>query len=55
MDELKNSPRPDGVKKLKGFKNLYRIRIGDFRVIYEIDDSARIIFITKVVNRREAY
>jgi len=55
LDDLISNPRPDGVKKLKGFQNLYRIRSGEYRVIYEIDDASRKIFVTKVANRSEAY
>ena len=36
---LKNNPRPPGVKKMKGFANRWRIRVGDYRVIYEIEDD----------------
>jgi len=55
LDDLISNPRPDGVKKLKGFQNLYRIRSGDYRVIYEIDDTSKKIFVTKVANRSDAY
>ncbi len=39
IDELADEPRPDNCKKLKGVDDTYRIRIGDYRVIYTVDDS----------------
>jgi mRNA interferase RelE/StbE len=52
---LAENPRPAGCKKLRGYKDQWRIRIGDWRVIYLIDDSAKRISITRVAHRREAY
>jgi mRNA interferase RelE/StbE len=52
---LADDPRPAGCKKLRGFADLWRIRIGDWRVIYVIDDSARLVTVTRVVHHREAY
>jgi len=56
--ELRNlikNPRPVGYKKLIGYKNLYRLRIGNYRVIYLIDDEIQFIEITKIGNRKEIY
>ncbi len=55
VDALTKNPRPSGAVKLKGNKNLWRIRIGDYRVIYGIDDSAHVVDISAVRNRRDAY
>ena len=55
IDGLKTDPRPAGMKKLAGETNLYRIRIGDYRVIYEIDDSNQLIIVTRVRHRRDVY
>ena len=55
IEALTKIPRPSGVVKLQGNKNLWRIRIGEYRVIYSIDDSARVIDISAVRNRRDAY
>jgi len=52
---LKEHPRPSGCKKLKGYNDQWRIRVGDWRVIYTIDDAARHITITRVAHRREVY
>ncbi len=55
INALKTDPRPPGVKKLTGEINLYRIRVGDFRVIYEIDEEAKIVFVTRIRHRRDVY
>lgn len=52
---LAENPRPAGCKKLKGYKNQWRIRIGAWRVVYLIDDSAGRVSITRVAHRREVY
>lgn len=51
---LASNPRPDGCEKLSGAEK-YRIRQGDLRILYEIDDSAILVTIVKVGNRREVY
>jgi len=51
---LESNPRPADVKKLKG-RNAWRIRVSDFRVIYEIHDRAQQIVVITVGNRREVY
>ncbi len=56
IDQLAIDPRPVGSKKLKGEKEyLWRIRVGDYRVIYLIEDTIRIIEIRKIGNRRDIY
>jgi mRNA interferase RelE/StbE len=51
---LASEPRPSGSQKLVGLE-AYRIRIGDHRVIYEIDDAARVVVVIRVRHRREVY
>jgi mRNA interferase RelE/StbE len=51
---LAENPRPFGCKKLKGREG-YRIRIGDFRVIYSIEDDVLIVRVVAVGNRKEIY
>ena len=51
---LTDNPRPPGCKKL-GDPNIFRIRQGDYRVIYQIDDAQRIVQIIRVGHRREVY
>jgi mRNA interferase RelE/StbE len=55
IERLAEEPRPDGCKKLAGSDFTYRIRIGDYRVIYEIFDSRLLIDIVRVRHRRDAY
>ncbi len=52
---LADDPRPVGSRKLKGYKDTWRIRIGDWRVIYIVDDAAKLVRITRVGHRREVY
>jgi mRNA interferase RelE/StbE len=52
---LADNPRPAGCKKLKGYKDQWRIRIGDYRVIYVIADSTKTVTVTHVAHRREVY
>jgi len=47
-------PRPFGSQKLRD-TNFYRIRIGDYRIIYSIDDTKRVITILDIAHRREVY
>lgn len=55
IDTLAKEPRPPGVKKLKGAENQYRIRVGDYRIIYEIQDRALLIVVLKVGHRGDVY
>lgn len=55
IDNLELNPRPSGCKKLIGTDNRWRIRIGDYRILYEIDDINRTVVIFRVVCRKEAY
>ena len=52
---LEIDPRPHGVKKLKGQDNAWRIRIGDYRVLYEIVDERVLVTVFRVAHRRDAY
>ena len=48
-------PGPDGCVKLKGYKNSYRIRVGDYRVIYEIEDKVLRILVIAIGHRKDIY
>ncbi|MEW6094554.1 MAG: type II toxin-antitoxin system RelE/ParE family toxin [Chloroflexota bacterium] len=52
---LATEPRPVGVKKLAGYDNLYRIRVGDWRIIYAIEDDRLIILVLGISTRGEVY
>lgn len=56
MRALAAVPRPPGARKLHGSgRDDYRLRVGDYRVLYEVDDTARLVRIMRVRHRREAY
>ena len=56
FDSLIYNPRPTGSKKLKGTDiDLWRVRVGDYRIIYDINDKIRIIDIKKVGHRKDIY
>ena len=55
IDSLTLDPRPSGTAKVKGEPNLYRIRVGDYRVVYYVWDSDQHILIAKISHRREVY
>ena len=52
---LRDNPRPHGVRKLVGPQVGWRIRVGDYRILYQIDDKAQTLTIVRVKHRREAY
>jgi mRNA interferase RelE/StbE len=52
---LAADPRPRGATKLTDAGGLYRLRVGDYRVIYAIDDAARLVTVADVGNRRDIY
>jgi mRNA interferase RelE/StbE len=52
---LEQDARPSGVTKLSGSANVWRLRVGDYRVLFEIDDGAQTISILRIAHRREAY
>jgi len=55
LESLRENPRPPGCKKLKGYRDQWRIRVGAWRAVYLIDDKARLVSVTRVVHRREVY
>ena len=55
IDALQYEPRPAGVIALQGVKGVYRIRIGDYRVLYTIRDSELVVLIVDLGHRREIY
>jgi mRNA interferase RelE/StbE len=55
IENLVNEPRPKGCRKLRGETNLWRIRVGDYRVVYSIDDTKRWVDVVAVRHRSIAY
>ena len=52
---LADVPRPAGCTKLSGHASLWRIRVGDYRIVYDVDDERQRIEVTVVAHRRESY
>lgn len=55
LEALAAEPRPVGVVKMAGDDNLWRVRIGDYRVVYEIHDRKLIVLIVRVADRKNVY
>ncbi len=55
IERLKNDPLPRQAIKLSGAERLYRIRVGDYRIIYEVDSKAKHVIVHYVRHRREVY
>ena len=55
IDTLADNPRPHGVKVLEGQQGLYRLRVGDYRVIYQIAAEQLTVLVVRVGHRREIY
>jgi mRNA interferase RelE/StbE len=55
LRSLANDPRPAGCRKLSGTKHDWRIRVGDYRVIYEIADAPAVVRIYRIRHRKEVY
>lgn len=52
---LADDPRPSGVLKLAGSRDRYRIKVGEYRVVYEIREQVLLVLVLRVAHRREAY
>jgi mRNA interferase RelE/StbE len=52
---LSSDPRPHGAKKLKGGRQLWRIRVGDYRIVYSIDNDQAVVDVIGVPHRSKAY
>ena len=55
IEALANNPRPLGCKKLRGSRDLWRIRIGNYRVVYQVDDGILLVEIRAVGDRKDIY
>ena len=55
IDGLADNPRPPGVKKLAGSEHTYRVRVGDYRVIYGLEDRALVVLVVRIRHRGEVY
>ncbi len=55
LEELTENPRPRGVTKLAGEEDLYRVRAGDYRVVYTIRDQVLLVLVVRIAHRKEVY
>ncbi len=55
INKLSEDPRPPGCRPLVGYEGLWRIRIGDYRVTYSIEDYKLIVLVVRIAHRREVY
>jgi mRNA interferase RelE/StbE len=55
LKKLRDDPRPDGIRPLKGRRDYLRLRVGDYRVIYSVDDRASVVLVAVAGHRREVY
>lgn len=55
LDALQEEPRPVGVEKLAGAENLYRVRVGDWRIVYAIRDRELVVIVIRIGHRREVF
>jgi len=55
LQELIHIPRPNECKKLKGYENIYRIRIGIYQIVYRIEDKILYIEVIKIGHRKDVY
>lgn len=55
LDELREDPRPPGCVKLKGEDDLFRIRVGDYRVVYHVQDKMLMVLVVRIAHRKEVY
>ena len=55
IDQLAKRPRPDDVTKLAGVEDVYRIRSGDYRILYQIRDEEMLVIVARIAPRGQAY
>ena len=55
IDALANNPRPAGATVLQGEGSILRLRVGDYRILYEVDDVSRQVLILRIAHRRDIY
>lgn len=53
LERLEKEPRPHGIKKLAGADRTYRIRVGDYRVVYEIEDDILVVLVIQIAHRKD--
>jgi mRNA interferase RelE/StbE len=52
---LQENPRPPGAEKLQGGEELYRVRVGDYRIVYAIEDRRLVVWVVRIADRKDVY
>ena len=55
IDSLAENPRPQGIKKLSSEEDMYRLRVGDYRIIYQIREKSLLVLIVRIGHRSDIY
>ena len=55
VDQFQSDPRPMHCKKLRGLSNMWRVRIGDYRILYNINNKQKRITIYRILHRKDVY
>jgi mRNA interferase RelE/StbE len=55
LQSLEEDPRPAGCKKLKGYKDLWRVRVGNYRIVYAVDDVILLVDVREIGHRKDVY
>lgn len=55
LEELSRDPRPPGVKKLACAEQTYRTRVGDYRIVYEVEDAVLLVLVIRIAHRKDVY
>ena len=55
IQDLANNPRPRGTERLRGPQGGFRLRVGDYRLLYDVDDAQQLVIIGRVRHRRDVY
>lgn len=55
VDHLADEPRPPGAVKLRGSEDVWRVRVGDYRIVYRIEDDRLLVLVVIVGHRRDVY
>ncbi len=55
IDSLAENPRPQGIKKLSSEEDMYRLRVGDYRIIFQIREKSLLVLIVRIGRRSDVY
>ncbi len=55
IQDVANNPRPRGTERLRGPQGGFRLRVGDYRMLYDVDDAQQLVIIGRVRHRRDVY